>query len=212
MLSTQTITIALTFQRPLVGLPVQSGLQMREGTIDANGTSVHYVQDGDGPDIVWVPAGDQTCDVYHEQLQAFRDRYWCTSFDPRGAGTTVPRTDPPWPIAEFAADCAELIRQVCTPPVVLTGLSLGALITQEVALQYPKLLRVAIPMGTIARKTGFGFEWETAEIDMASKGINMPADFSVIHYANETSSISLQDKVLRRPIETTRVKRTKSAR
>ena len=36
---------------------------------------------------------------------------------------------------------------------------------------------------TIARKTGFAFEWETAEIDMASKGITMPADFSVIHYA-----------------------------
>lgn len=166
-----------------VGLTTRLGLQMREGTIDANGTTVHYVQDGDGPDIVWVPAGDQTCDVYYEQFQAFRHRYRCTSFDPRGAGATVPNTHPPWPIAEFASDCAELIRQVCTPPVVLAGLSLGALITQEVALQYPELLRVAMPMGTIARKTGFAFEWETAEIDMASKGITMPADFSVIHYA-----------------------------
>jgi len=156
---------------------------MREGTIEVDGTVIHYVQDGEGPDIVWVPAGDQTCNVYHAQFHALRDHYRCTSFDPRGAGTTVAATDPPWPIADFAADCAELIRQVCEPPVILTGLSLGALITQEVALQYPELLRVAIPMGTMARKTGFAFEWEKAEIDMAAKGITMPPDFSVIHYA-----------------------------
>ncbi len=155
---------------------------MREGTIDADGTIVHYIQDGDGPDIVWVPAGDQECDVYHAQFEAFRDRYRCTCFDPRGAGATVPATDPPWAIPDFAADCAELIRQVCRPPVVLVGLSLGALITQEVALQFPELLRVAIPMGTMARKTGFAVEWERAEIDLASKGIALPSEFSVIHY------------------------------
>jgi pimeloyl-ACP methyl ester carboxylesterase len=66
---------------------------------------------------------------------------------------------------------------------VVIGLSLGALITQELALTRPELVRTAIPMGTIAKKTGFAFEWEAAEIDMASKGIRMPADFSVIHYA-----------------------------
>ena len=156
---------------------------MHEGTIDAGGTAVRYIQEGEGPDIVWVPGGDQTCDVYHAQFQAFRGRYRCTSFDPRGVGGTVPDTDPPWSIADFASDCAELIRQVCDPPVVLAGLSLGALITQEVALQYPELLRVAIPMGTMARKTGFAFEWERAEINMAAKGVTLPRDFSVIHYA-----------------------------
>ena len=156
---------------------------MREGMIESNGTSIHYIQDGAGPDIVWVPAGDQTCDVYQDQFAALTDRYRCTCFDPRGAGATVASAAPPWPIAEFAADCAELIRQVCEPPVVLTGLSLGALITQEVAISYPELLRLAIPMGTIARKSGFTEEWEKAEIDMASDGIALPSDFSVIHYA-----------------------------
>lgn len=156
---------------------------MREGTIEANGTTVHYIQDGEGPDIVWVPAGDQTCDVFHEQFAAFRGRYRCTSIDPRGAGATVAATPPPWPISDFAADCAALIRAVCEPPVVLTGLSLGALITQEVALSHPELLRLAIPMGTIARKTGFAREWEEAEIAFAGAGGAMPADLAVIHYA-----------------------------
>ena len=156
---------------------------MKDGQVAAPAASVHYVQDGEGPDIVWIPAGDQTCDVYLEQFAAFRDSFRCTAFDPRGVGRTRAETPAPWPIAAFAEDCAALIQEVCDPPVIVTGLSLGALITQELALTYPELVRIAIPMGTIARKTGYATEWEEAEISMASKGIRLPDDFSVAHYA-----------------------------
>ncbi len=156
---------------------------MKTGHVSGSGARVHYVQDGAGLDIVWIPAGDQTCDVYAAQFAAFRDTYRCTCFDPRGAGETEVHSEPPWPMSDFARDCAELIEAVCEPPVVVVGLSLGALITQELAITRPDLVRLAIPMGTIARKTGFAREWEQAEIDMAGKGIRMPADFSVIHYA-----------------------------
>jgi pimeloyl-ACP methyl ester carboxylesterase len=156
---------------------------MKQGMVSVAGADIHYIQDGDGPDIVWIPGGDQTCEVYHSQFDAFRDSFRCTCFDPRGVGKTVSRSDPPWPIAAFAADCAELIRQVCEPPVVLAGLSLGALIVQEVALSHPELVRIAVPMGTIARKTGFTAEWERAEIALAAKGGSLPGDFSVVHYA-----------------------------
>ena len=156
---------------------------MVEGFVAAEGARVHYIQEGTGPDIVWIPAGDQTCDVYREQFAAFSGDFRCTCLDPRGVGQTVASVSPPWPIEDFAADVADLIRQVCDPPVVVVGLSLGALITQELALSYPELVRIAIPMGTIARKTGFAAEWETAEIAMARQGIRMPEDFSVIHYA-----------------------------
>ncbi len=156
---------------------------MVEGVITVRDAEVHYIQEGSGPDIVWIPAGDQTCDVYRDQFAAFSSDFRCTCLDPRGAGETVVKVPPPWPIEAFAADVAELIRQVCDPPVIVAGLSLGALITQELAISYPDLVRIAIPMGTIARKTGFAREWEEAEIAMARDGIRMPEDFSVIHYA-----------------------------
>lgn len=154
-----------------------------DGTISAPGADVYYVQQGDGTDIVWVPAGDQIHDVYHEQIDALSGSYRCTCFDPRGAGQTVVHDPAPWPIAQFASDCAALIEQVCEPPVVVIGLSLGALITQEMCLSYPNLVRLGIPMGTIARKSGFTLDWEAAEIAMAAKGQSLPADFSVTHYA-----------------------------
>ncbi len=156
---------------------------MREPRVSTKDAEVHYIQDGEGADMVWIPAGDQTCEVYQAQFEYFRDNFRCTCFDPRGSGQTTVRSDPPWTIAEFAEDCAELIQQACEPPVVLIGLSLGALITQEMALSYPHLVRIAIPMGTIARKSGFATEWERAEIAMAAKGVALPADFSVVHYA-----------------------------
>jgi len=156
---------------------------MIDNILQTSKADIHYIQDGKGPDIVWIPAGDQACTVYHAQFDAFRDSHRCTCFDPRGAGTTVSHTDPPWDIAEYAHDCAELIREVCEPPVILIGLSLGALITKEVCLSYPELVRLGIPMGTIARKTGFAFEWEEAEIALATRGVTLPEDFSIIHYA-----------------------------
>jgi pimeloyl-ACP methyl ester carboxylesterase len=145
--------------------------------------NLYYLQEGEGPDIVWIPGGDQTGDVFSAQFAAFSPGYRNTSFDPRGVGRTTSKIPPPWPISDYAADCAALIRQVCEPPVILTGLSMGSLIVQEMALSYPELVRFAIPMGTGGRKSGFFREWEEAEIAFAAAGHSLPADFSVVHYA-----------------------------
>ena len=142
-----------------------------------------YLQEGAGPDIVWIPGGDQTGDVFSAQFTAFSPGFRNTSFDPRGVGRTVSKVAPPWPISVHAADRAALIRQVCDPPVILTGLSMGSLIVQEMAVTYPELVRIAIPMGTGGRKSGFFREWEEAEIAFAATGHSLPADFSVAHYA-----------------------------
>ncbi len=152
-------------------------------TIELTDCALAYLQEGAGPDIVWIPGGDQTGDVFSAQFAAFSPGFRNTSYDPRGVGRTVSEVAPPWPISVHAADCAALIRQVCDPPVILTGLSMGALIVQEIALSYPELVRFAIPMGTGGRKSGFFREWEEAEIAFAAAGHSLPADFSIVHYA-----------------------------
>ncbi len=156
---------------------------IKDGIVKTDDCDVYYLQEGEGPDIVWIPGGDQTGDIFTTQFDGFKDAYRCTSFDPRGAGKTVTRPASPWPIEDFAKDCAALIREVCDPPVVLTGLSMGALIVQEMALSFPELVRIAIPMGTSGRKTGFLREWEEAEIAYGAAGHTLPPDFSIAHYA-----------------------------
>ena len=44
-----------------------------------------YVQQGEGPDIVWIPGGDQRGIDFAEQYDAFPD-FRTTAFDPRGVG------------------------------------------------------------------------------------------------------------------------------
>lgn len=155
---------------------------MDHATLRTTDVSLHWVRSGAGPDIVWCPGGDQTGEEWEEQFSFFPD-YRCTSFDPRGAGRTVSHRPPPWPIATYADDVATLIREVCNPPVVIVGLSMGALIVQEMLLAWPELVRLGIAMGTSGAKGGFIEEWEDAEIKFREAGHRLPPDFALAHYA-----------------------------
>ncbi|MFN0194917.1 MAG: alpha/beta fold hydrolase [Aestuariivirga sp.] len=151
--------------------------------LDLGHVQLNFLQRGEGPDIVWVPGGDSTIDLYREQYPFFEKRFRLTSFDPRGAGETICRKEPPWTIADMAADCAALIRAVCKPPVILTGLSMGALITQQVAIDYPSLVRLAIPMGTGANfRSGYSRDFMVADVEFRRAGGRLSRDMAAVYY------------------------------
>jgi 3-oxoadipate enol-lactonase len=151
-------------------------------TVELSAVQMRVARIGQGPDIVWIPGGDSPAEAWQKQMLYFSDRFRSTSYDPRGIGETL-STPAPWTIGEFARDCAELIEQVCKPPVVVAGLSMGALITQQIAIDYPELVRVAIPMGTAAYIDGFTRDWMQAEIDLRKDGVQLPDYFLAPHYA-----------------------------
>ena len=153
-------------------------------TLEVDGATLFYEQSGDGPDIVWLAAGDHPGANWRRfQTPAFDHEYRSTTYDARGVGATRSDHDPPWPIAEHGHDVVALIEAACRPPVFLIGLSMGSLIAQEVAFERPDLVRAALVMGTCARKTGFIREWEEAEIALRRAGAAMPPDFATAHYA-----------------------------
>ena len=81
--------------------------------------------------------------------------YRVVTFENRG----VPPSDaPPAPysVKQMAEDTAGLIEQLDLAPCRVAGLSLGAFITQELALAHPDLVRSAVMMGTIGRQDLFG--------------------------------------------------------
>ena len=143
-----------------------------------------YEQSGGGPDIVWLAAGDNPGSNWRRyQTPAFDDAYRSTTYDARGVGATRSADSPPWTIPDHAADLAELILAVCTPPVYLVGLSMGSLIAVQIAHDRPELVRAAVAMGTCVRKTGFIREWEEAEIAFRRDGGSLPSAFATAHYA-----------------------------
>ncbi len=152
--------------------------------LELDDVTLFYEQSGDGPDIVWLAAGDNPGSNWRRfQTPAFDDRFRSTTYDARGVGATRSSTPPPWDIAEHAADVAVLIEQVCTPPVDLVGLSMGSLISVQLAHDRPELVRCAVVMGTCVRKTGFIREWEEAEIAFRRAGLTLPPAFAAAHYA-----------------------------
>tara|TARA_Y100001968_G_scaffold161833_1_gene148009 strand:+ start:906 stop:1160 length:255 start_codon:yes stop_codon:yes gene_type:complete len=60
---------------------------------------------------------------------------------------------------------------------------MGALIAQKVAIYYPGLIRLAIPMATAAYIDGFTRDWMEAEINLCKDGICLPEYFLAPNYA-----------------------------
>ena len=151
--------------------------------LDANGATIYYEKSGAGPDIVWVPGGDQPgSDWRIYQVPHFDDRFTSFTYDPRGVGRTEAPPESEWTIAAHAADSAALIEATCSPPVVVIGLSMGSLIVQEVCLSYPNLVRAGIAMGTSPSAPGFSGEWMRAEVGFRRAGGSLPEDFAITHY------------------------------
>ena len=148
----------------------------------AGEVATRVVRQGKGPDILWIPGGDATAEYWIDQFRLFDRDYRCVSYDPRGVGAAE-SPPPPWSIEDFASDCACVIREACRPPVVVAGLSMGALIAQQVAVDYPELVRLVVAMGTAAHITGFTRDWMQSEIDFRNCGGSLPPVFAACHYA-----------------------------
>jgi pimeloyl-ACP methyl ester carboxylesterase len=146
--------------------------------------SLFYERFGEGPDVVWISGGGDTGSRWHRhQIPFFRNEFRNTTFDNRGIGKTVCEAAQPWTFEGFARDTAELIEAVCEPPVAIVGLSMGALIVQQLALDRPDLVRCAIAMGTGASSHGWTWDYQKAEMDFRHAGGRLDGMMGVVHYA-----------------------------
>ena len=158
------------------------GPQAKTRRIQTGDVRMRVVEDGSGPDIVFIPGGDSPAEAYVQLFALLRDDFRCIAYDPRGVGeTTAPPA--PWTMADFARDCAGVIDALCDGSAVVTGLSMGGLITQQVAIDFPDKVWLAIPMGTAAHIDGFTRDWMEAEIRLRQDGIALPDYFLPVHYA-----------------------------
>lgn len=150
--------------------------------LDLKDVRLWYLQEGQGPDIVWVPGGDNVAEDWSYQFKHFNRKYRNTSFDPRGAGKTDIDNMSEWSIADMADDCAAMIREICDPPVIVIGLSMGGYISLQMAVAYPELTRFVIAMGAAAKPTGFSKSWMEAEIAFRRRGGTLTSEFARHHY------------------------------
>lgn len=113
--------------------------------------------------------------------------YRVVTYDNRG----VPPSEappPPYSVFGMAEDAAGMIEHLGIGPCRVAGLSLGALITQELALARPELVRAAVMMGTVGRQNAILRAWAKGNLEAARAGVVLPRLLDAVIMAREVLS------------------------
>ena len=141
-----------------------------------NGVRLVYEVHGDGTPALLICGTGQPAAMWKTLgvLQAVQAAGCSvTTFDNRG----IPPSEcpePPWTVADMAADAAGLIEHLDLAPCHVIGVSLGALITQTVALTHPELVRSATLLvggGNFCRAAQLMLE---GQVELLRQGVELP--------------------------------------
>jgi len=104
----------------------------------STGVSIHYETAGTGPPVLMIigTGGDHT--FWAGQVGAYGDAYEVITFDNRGAGQSDSPTDrESYSMRILSEDAAALLDTLEVDRAHVAGLSLGATVAQELAINHP---------------------------------------------------------------------------
>ena len=110
--------------------------QGQEGTAEVQDTHLHYSRTGTGDAIILIAGLGGNADLWHRQTTALSRSHEVVTFDNRGSARSGVPTGP-YTIQTMAADTVQLLDALDIAAAHIVGTSMGAMIAQEVAIQYP---------------------------------------------------------------------------
>lgn len=117
---------------------------------DAVGTRIAFDTVGEGPDLVFLHAGIADRSMWQPQIDAFSDRYRCTTPDARGFGDSRIGNQP----FSRRDDLAAVMDSIGARSATLVGCSVGAGVALDFAIERPQRVDKLVLVGT----TPAGFE------------------------------------------------------
>lgn len=109
-----------------------------------------YGEAGHGPPLVLLHGLGSSRNDWLLQLPVFLPRYRTVAVDLRGHCLS-PKPPGPYAMAQLAADVARLLSRLNARPAHVLGISLGGAVAQQLALDYPDLVRSLVLVNTAAR-------------------------------------------------------------
>jgi pimeloyl-ACP methyl ester carboxylesterase len=117
-------------------------------TINSNGINLYYEIHGDGKPIVMIMGLSANIDWWTpEFLKAIADRFKVIIFDNRDAGRSE-KSKEEYAIKTFADDTIGLIDELGIERAHFLGVSMGGMIAQEIALNYPERVKKLVLCST----------------------------------------------------------------
>jgi len=115
-----------------------------------NGINIGYDIDGQGEPLVLIMGLGATRLGWIFQKRAFRKHFQVITFDNRGVGGSD-KPSGPYTMRAMADDTIGLMDHLGVDKAHILGLSMGGMITQELAINYPERVRKLVLASTIAR-------------------------------------------------------------
>lgn len=108
-----------------------------------HGARIYWDEKGQGDPTLLIMGLGVTSDMWHRTRPVLAKQFWTIAFDNRGVGRSdVPSG--PYPIPLMAADAAAVLDAAGVETAHIVGFSMGGMIAQEFALQYPNRVRSLI--------------------------------------------------------------------
>jgi 3-oxoadipate enol-lactonase len=104
---------------------------------NSNGTRIYWEESGSGEPLLLIMGLGYSHEMWHRTRPVVSAHYRTILFDNRGVGKSgVPREA--WSIAQMAADAAAVLDAAGIAKAHVFGISMGGMIAQEFALNYPE--------------------------------------------------------------------------
>lgn len=146
-----------------------------------NGIRLSYERSGRGENVLLIMGQNAAGHVWtmHQTPALHRAGYHTVTFDNRG----IPPSDVPpgeYTLADMVADTKGLIDALDLAPCRIVGTSLGALITEELAIRWPELVRCAVLMATRPRADAVRRAQTLADRTLLERGIQLPPQYEAV--------------------------------
>lgn len=154
-----------------------------------NGIRLAFERHGRGERVLLVMGSGAAGRVWtlHQTPALTAAGYQAVTFDNRG----VPPSDVPpgrYSLDDMVADTRGLVEAIGAAPCRMVGVSLGALVVQELAIRHPELVRCAVLIATKARSDPARAAHQRAYEALAESGVTLPRDFEAAVLAFEMLS------------------------
>lgn len=115
---------------------------------EINSISIHYEAIGEGSPLLFVHGLGSSSRDWERQVPVFADSHRVVAVDLRGHGQSE-KPPGPYTIELFSDDVAGLISHLELAPVDLVGISLGGMVSFQLAADHPELIRKLVVVNSL---------------------------------------------------------------